>query len=77
MWYFTWYGVIGNFGVGLIFSAIAIALYLNNENPMSALLVFLIMGGIFTVILPALFLPLGAIFLAIGIAGSLYQAIRG
>lgn len=76
MWYFTWNGVLGNMGAGFIFAAIAVALYLNNENPMSALLVFLIMGGIFTGILPALFLPIGAIFLAIGVAGSLYQLLR-
>ena len=59
-----------------MFVAIDIALYLKTENPLVSLLLMVAEGAGIGFLLPAFFLPLTAIFLAVGIAGSIFNVIR-
>jgi hypothetical protein len=74
--YYTYSGALGNFGFGIMFAAIDVAIYLKTENPLTALLLMVAEGAVLGVFLPTFFLPLAAIFMTIGLAGSIYQIIR-
>ena len=68
--------LLGQFGLGGMFMMIDVALYLRTENPMVALLAMVAEGAAIGFLLPSFFAPLTAIFLAVGIAGSIFNVIR-
>jgi len=76
VWYFTFAGVLGNFGAGISVAAIAVAIYQKNDNPTLAIFWTMIASGVLGVMLPVAFAPIAGMLFILAIAGSVFQATR-